>query len=134
MLCVVKRSKNASLIGLEGIIVVETAETFKIVTTENVVKSTSASYVRCLQLTGLSQSYPNRTPSSPSPSQPTPSLPSPTRHPPHNPPLQLFSISFVEYPRYKLTFSARHSGSVPRIERDESSSMVRVEVDGVRSG
>lgn len=47
MLCVVKRSKNASLIGLEGIVVVETAETLKIVTVENVVKSTSASHACC---------------------------------------------------------------------------------------
>lgn len=37
-LCAVKRSKNTSLIGIEGIVVLETAETFKLVTVENVIK------------------------------------------------------------------------------------------------
>lgn len=35
---VVKRSKNRSLVGLEGIVVQETAETFKVVTCANIIK------------------------------------------------------------------------------------------------
>jgi RNase P/RNase MRP subunit p29 len=47
---VVKRSKNASLVGIEGIVVVETAETFKVVTIENVIKGASAQPDRRAQL------------------------------------------------------------------------------------
>ncbi|GHJ87939.1 hypothetical protein NliqN6_4341 [Naganishia liquefaciens] len=64
----VKRSKNASLIGLEGIVAVETAETFKIVTVENVVKIVPKSHA-LFTITFPAYAFPTL-PNAPSASQP----------------------------------------------------------------
>ena len=93
MLYAVKRSKNASLIGLEGIVVVETAETFKIVTVENVVKSKSALRASDLQLIARRLS---RT-----------KVPCPLHH--HFPSLRLPYLA-----KCPIRLSTRHSG-IPRL-------------------